>query len=112
MRRLSRWFMAGLTGLGLAWIVWATLSPLLPPVGVAATIAGFGAALVALHVSADAAERRGWIYYRKRQGSWDAVGAAMAEVQGIYRPAQHHVRQVRERGDVHREEDEEGDGVH
>ena len=102
--------MAGLTGLGLAWIAWAILSPLLPPMGVAGTIAGLGTALVALHLCADTAERRGWIYYRRRQGSWDAVGAAMAEVQAIYRPGQHHVRQVKERGDVHREDDEGADG--
>jgi hypothetical protein len=109
MRRLSRWFMAALTGLAVVWILWAVLSPLLPPAGVAATLGSLTLALVALHLLADAAERRGWIYYRKRQGSWDAVGAAMAEVQAIYRPGQHHVRQVKERGDVHREDDDEGD---
>jgi hypothetical protein len=110
MRRLSRWFMAGLTGLGLAWVAWAILSPLLPPMGVAATIVGLGAALVSVHLCADVAERRGWIYYRKRQGTWGAVGAAMAEVQAIYRPGQHHVREVKERGDVYRDDDDEGDG--
>jgi len=110
MRRLSRWFMAGLTGLGLAWIAWAILSPLLPPMGVAATIVGLGAALFFVHLCADAAERRGWIHYRKRQGSWGAVGAAMAEVQAIYRPGQHHVREVKERGDVYCDDDDEGDG--
>jgi hypothetical protein len=110
MRRLSRRFMASLTGLGLAWIAWAILSPLFPPMSVAATIVGLGTALAALHLCADAAERRGWIYYRKRQGSWDAVGAAMAEVQAIYRPGQQHVRQVKERGDVHHEDDEGADG--
>jgi len=109
MRRLSRWFMAALTGLAVVWMLWAVLSPLLPPAGVAATLGSLTLALVALHLLADAAERRGWIDYRKRQGSWDAVGAAMAEVQAIYRPGQHHVRQVKERGDVHREDDDEGD---
>jgi hypothetical protein len=110
MRRLSGWFMAVLTGLAVLWILWAVLSLLLPPLDAGATLGCLALALVALHLLAEAAERRGWIYYRKRQGSWDAVGAAMAEVQAIYRPGQHHVRQVRERGDVHREDDEEGDG--
>ena len=102
--------MAALTGLAVLWMLWAILSPLLPPAGAAATIGSLALALVALHVLADAAERRGWIFYRKRQGSWDAVGAAMAEVQAIYRPGQHQVRRVKERGDVHREDDDGGDG--
>ena len=91
MRRLSRWFMALLTGTAIAWIAWALVSPWLPPLGAAATVAGVAAALCALHLLADYAEHRGWIYYRKRHGSWQAVGAAMAEVQAIYRPGQHHV---------------------
>jgi hypothetical protein len=99
--------MAILTGLAFAWILWAILSPLLPPLGVAATFAFVGVMLMALHLAADLAERRGWIYYRRRNGSWNAVGAAMAEVQAIYRPGQHYVRQVRERSDLHREDDEE-----
>ena len=101
--------MAVLAGLGATWIAWAILSPLLPPLGAAATIATICATLVGLHLAADFAERRGWIYYRRRQGSWGAVGAALAEVQAIYRPGQHHVRQVRERADVYREDDADGD---
>ena len=102
--------MALLAGLAITWIAWAILSPLLPPLGVVATIAMLGATLVGLHLLAGFAERRGWIYYRHGHGSWGAVGAAMAEVQAIYRPGQHYVRQVKERADVHRGEDEDGDG--
>jgi hypothetical protein len=109
MRRLSRAVMAVLVGLGVTWIAWAVLSPVLPPLGAAATIAVIGVTLAGLHLAAEFAERRGWIYYRRRHGSWGAVGAAMAEVQAIYRPGQHHVRQVRERADVYREEDADGD---
>lgn len=111
MRRLSRWVMAMLAGLALAWAAWAILAPILPPLGAAATLAGIAVALLALHLLADRAEHRGWIYYRKRHGSWDAVGAAMAEVQAIYRPGQHYVREVQERAAVHREDDDEGDGT-
>lgn len=111
MVRLARGFFALLTGVVLIWIAWALVSPWLPPIGAAAAVLGLGAALIALHVLADYAERRGWIYYRRRHGSWQAVGAAMAEVQAIYRPGQHYVREVRERADVHREDDDEGDGV-
>ena len=110
MRRLSRAVMAILAGLAIIWIAWAVASPFLPPLGVAATVALLVATLTALHFGADMAERRGWIYYRRRHGSWGALGAAMAEVQAIYRPGQHHVRQAKERADVYRDEDEEGDG--
>ena len=110
MRRLSRIVMASITGLVIAWIAWTIASPFLPPLGIVTAAALIGALLAALHVAADMAERRGWIYYRRRHGSWGAVGAAMAEVQAIYRPGQHHVRQVKERSDVDREDDEEGDG--
>jgi hypothetical protein len=68
--------------------------------------------LIVLHIVADYAERRGWIYYRKRHGSWQAVGAAMAEVQAIYRPEQQYVRELKERRDTYREDDDGGDGVH
>lgn len=108
MRRLARAFFGAFFGLALIWILWAILSPLLPPLGVAATLAAVVSALVGLHLLADYAEGKGWIYYRRRQGSWGAVGAAMAEVQAIYRPGQHHVREVRERADTHREEDDGG----
>jgi hypothetical protein len=110
VRQLSRWFMAVLTGLALAWIAWAVLSPVLPPLGVAGTLVGAGAGLFALHLFADYAERREWIYYRTRHGTWNAVGAAMAEVQAIYRPGQQHVRELKERADVRREDDDEGAG--
>ena len=106
MRRLANGFMALLAGLAMAWIAWAVLSPFLPAVGVAATLAGLGLALVGLHFAAEAAERRGWIYYRQRHGSWGALGAAMAEVQAIYRPGQHHVRHLKERAETHREDDD------
>ena len=98
--------MAGLTGAAIAWMAWAIVSPWLPPLGAAATLTGVASALFALHLLAAYGESRGWIYYRKRRGSWDAVGAAMAEVQAIYRPGQHHIRQVKERRETHREDDD------
>ncbi len=109
MRTLSGRFMALLAGGAVAWIVWAIVSSLLPPLGAAATMVALVLTIVGLHLLADHAEHRGWIYYRKRRGSWGAVGAAMAEVQAIYRPGQHYVRAVKERADMHREDDEDGD---
>ena len=110
MRTMSRAVMAVLAGLAIAWILWAIVSPFVPPLGALATVALVGATLVGLHIAADVAERRGWIYYRRRQGTWGAVGAAMAEVHAIYRPGQQHVRQVMEQADVYRDEGEDGDG--
>lgn len=104
--------MAFLAGIAIAWIAWAIVSPWLPPLGAAATLAGLAGALFGLHLLATYAEHRGWIYYRARQGSWQAVGAAMAEVQAIYRPEQQYVRELEERRDTYREDDEAGAGTH
>lgn len=111
MLRLARGFFAILTGVVLTWIAWALVSPWLPPIGAAAAVLTLAVALAGLHFLADYAERRGWIYYRRHHGSWQAVGTAMAEVQAIYRPGQHYVREVRQRADVHREDDDVGDAI-
>lgn len=49
------------------------------------------AALVAMHFLALWAERRGWIYYRKRRGSSGSVGRAFMEVQSLFEPGVEHV---------------------
>ncbi|MDH4065874.1 MAG: hypothetical protein OEW19_15855 [Acidobacteriota bacterium] len=110
MRSLSRWFMAALAGAALAWVSWTILHPFLPALGVAATGLVFGGMLYAFHKLAQWAESRGWIHYQNRQGSWDAVGGAMAEVHSIYRPGQRYVKQLKEDAHVHEEHDDAGDG--
>lgn len=109
MRRLSRGLMAILVGGAIAWVAWALLNPFLPDMGAAATAVGFVAVLYGLHKVAQRAERRGWIYYQHRHGSWGAVGAAMTEVHAIYRPGMRHVKEFTEDMHVHREDDDEGD---
>ena len=63
----------------------------------------------ALHRLALWAEGRGWIYYRRRHGSWGAVGAAMSEVHAIYEPGRQYVKRLKEDAHVHAEQDDEGD---
>lgn len=65
------------------------------------------AALVALHYLALWAERRGWIYYRKRRGSSGTVGRAFMEVQSLLEPGVGHVIESMEE-DV-ADQDEAGD---
>jgi hypothetical protein len=62
------------------------------------------AALYCLHRFAMWAERRGWIYYRTKQGSSGALGNAFLEVQAIFDPAAKHVLEERLKGDVDVEE--------
>ena len=111
MRRLSRWFMAALAGGAAVWAAWAILAPWLPGLSATGTTFAFVAMLWGLHTLAQRAEDRGWIYYQKRQGSWDAVGAAMSEVHAIYRPGERYVKQIKEDAHVHEEDDDQGDGA-
>jgi hypothetical protein len=60
-----------------------------------------------LHKAAEWAERRGWIYYRKKRGSSGALGNAFLEVQSIVEPSARHVLEERVKDD--REDDENGD---
>jgi hypothetical protein len=60
-----------------------------------AWIAGIVAALFALHLLALWMERRGWIYYVKKQPSASAVGTAVLEIQSLLQPEKKHVIQMR-----------------
>ncbi len=42
-----------------------------------------------------AMERRGWIYYRKKQGSRATLGGALLQVQAIFEPQKEHAAEVR-----------------
>ena len=64
-------------------------------------------ALYCLHRIAVWAEGRGWIYYRKRQGSSGALGNAFLEVQANIDPSAKYVLEERMRDDL--EEEESGD---
>ena len=60
-----------------------------------------------LHKTAEWAERRGWIYYRKMRGNSGALGNAFLEVQSVIEPSVRHVLEERVKDD--REDDENGD---
>ncbi|MCC7177622.1 MAG: hypothetical protein IT177_04450 [Acidobacteria bacterium] len=103
---MSRWFMAALAGGAIVWVGWALLSPLVPDPDPVAAGAALVTALFGLHKLAQWAESRGWIYYQKRQGSWDAVGAALSEVHQIYRPGERYVKELKDDVHVHEEDDD------
>ena len=41
------------------------------------------------------AETRGWIYYRKKQGTSSRLGSAFLEVQSLLEPDKRHVAEIR-----------------
>jgi hypothetical protein len=51
-----------------------------------------------------AAERRGWIYYRKKKPNPASVGSALMQVQALFEPPKQHVVDVR-RQQVKRQQD-------
>ena len=61
------------------------------------------AILYPLHLLATYAEKRGWIYYRKKHGSV-TVGSAFLEVQALMEPSKRHVLEQRRRDDFDNQE--------
>jgi hypothetical protein len=62
-------------------------------------LAGAAAALFALDRALLAAERRGWVYWRRRGPTPGAAGTALLEVQAIFEPdRQHVVEEIRRQG--------------
>ena len=66
------------------------------------------ASLYALHRLALWAESRGWIYYKRSQGSSTRAGNAMLEVQQLLEPSKRHVIEMKR--DQRAERDDSGDG--
>lgn len=64
------------------------------------------AILYPLHLLATWAEKRGWIYYRKKHGSV-TVGSAFLEIQALMEPSKRHVLEQRRRDDF--DDQESGD---
>ena len=63
------------------------------------------ASLYGLHRLALWAERRGWIYYRKKKGSSGTLSSAVLEVHSLFDPSKRYVLEEKTRDQV---EDEEG----
>jgi hypothetical protein len=67
-------------------------------------ILGIATALFALHLLALWMERRGWLYYVKKQGSGGAAGNAFLEIQSLLKPETKNVLQMRRERRVERDD--------
>jgi len=54
------------------------------------------------------AEDRGWVYYRKKRGSYGGLGVT-SNFLNMYDPSRKHLQQVQREGEWKRDEDDEGD---
>ena len=61
-----------------------------------------------LHRFMTYAEDRGWIYYRKKRGSYGGLGAT-SEFLNMYDPSRKHLQHVVREGEWKRDEDDDGD---
>ena len=70
----------------------------------------FGAAIMlwGLHRFLTYAERRGWIYYLNKRGSYGGLGVT-SNFLNMYDPGRRHVQQVMREGEWKRDEDDDGD---
>ena len=66
------------------------------------------AALWGLHRFLSYAEDRGWIYYRKKRGSYGGLGVT-SNFLNMYDPSRRHLQEVVREADWKREEDDDGD---
>ena len=69
---------------------------------------GAAAILWALHRFLSYAEDRGWIYYRKKRGSYGGLGVT-SNFLNMYDPSRAHLQQVQREGEWKRNEDDDGD---
>jgi hypothetical protein len=66
-------------------------------------------ALLGLHYLLTFAEARGWIYYRKKRGSYGGLGVT-SEWLNMYDPSRRHVQDAARVEEWKRDEDDDGDG--
>lgn len=76
--------------------------------GTALTIVLAGAGLWLLHRFLCYAEDRGWIYYRKKHGSYGGLGVT-SNFLNMYDPARRHLQEVVRESEWKRDEDDDGD---
>lgn len=65
---------------------------------------GAVASLYCLHRLALSAERRGWIYYRKKHGSSGTLSNAVLEVHSLFDPSKRYVLEEKTRDQAEAEE--------
>ena len=70
----------------------------------------FGAAMLlwGLHRFLTYAEGRGWVYYRKKRGSYGGLGVT-SNFLNMYDPSRRHLQQVVREVEWKRDEDDDGD---
>ena len=54
------------------------------------------------------AEERGWVYYRKKRGSYGGLGVTSSFL-NMYDPSRKHLQEVQREGEWKRDEDDDGD---
>ena len=73
------------------------------------TIAAWILGLWLLHRLLTYAEGRGWIYYRKKRGSYGGLGVT-SNFLNMYDPSRKHLQQAAREVEWKRDEDDDGDG--
>jgi hypothetical protein len=111
MHQLARWWMAALVLLPVVWMVWSLTASVRRIVSPAAQIGLAAIVLYLLHRALGAAEDRGWIYYRKKRGSYGGLGVT-SEWLNMYDPSRKHVQQALRMREWQRDEDDDGDRPH
>ena len=72
------------------------------------TIGGWALGLWLLHRFLTYAEGRGWIYYRKKRGSYGGLGVT-SNFLNMYDPSRRHLQEVVREVEWKRDEDDDGD---
>lgn len=108
MERLAQWVTVALFALVLASVGGAVLSPIWPDVNPAWTIALIAAIVFGVHRLMIYGEDRGWIYYRKRRGSYGGLGVT-SNFLNMYDPSRKHLQQTARMAEWQRDEDDDGD---
>jgi hypothetical protein len=101
--------MGGLALLPLALLAWSLTAPLRTEFHPALYSALLLAVAVAFHRALMFAEARGWIYYRKRSGSYGGLGVT-SEWLNMYDPSRTHLQATTRVQEWKREEDDDGAG--
>jgi hypothetical protein len=77
--------------------------------GTTVTVIALAAGLWALHRFLSYAEDCGWIYYRKKRGSYGGLGVT-SNFLNMYDPARKHLQEVVRESEWKRDEDDDADG--
>lgn len=88
-------------------VVWA-LSGLWPDLSVIWSLAIAAIVLVLLHLGLIYSEDRGWIYYRRRSGSYGGLGVT-SNFLNMYDPSRRHLQQASRESEWKRAEEDDGD---